>query len=125
MITQYVPCLSSKAWYKNQNDKKMARKSLQNSLDTSKGTMELTERKKERIIQIFNELRDKKCVGIKKWHRVLGELRFMGAADPSAAGLFRAMQLGLTHSEKNCVRITPYLRDHLMDFKMLAHSMTR
>ena len=55
--------------------------------------------KKERIIQIFNELRDKKCVGVKKWHRVLGELCFMGAGD--TAGLFGAMQLGLTHSEKN------------------------
>ena len=59
-----------------------------------------------------------------KWHRVLGELHFMGAAIPSAAGLFGAMQLGLTHSEKNRVWITPYLYDHLMDFEMLAHSMT-
>ena len=81
--------------------------------------------KKERIIQIFNELRDKKCVGIKKWHRVLGELRFMGAAIPGAASLFGAMQLGLTHSKKNCIWIMPYLHDHLMDFEMLAHSMTQ
>ena len=87
--------------------------------------MELTERKKEHIIQIFNELRDKKRMGVKKWHRVLGELRFMGAAVPSAAGLIIAMQLGLTHSEKNCVQITPYLRDHLMDFEMLTYSMTQ
>ena len=49
----------------------------------------------------------------------------MGAAVPSTAGLFGAMQLGLTHSEKNRVRITPYLCDHLTDFKMLAHSMTQ
>ena len=49
----------------------------------------------------------------------------MGAAVPSAAGLFGAMQLGLTHSEKNRIRITPYLHDHLMDFKMLAQSMTQ
>ena len=62
---------------------------------------------------------------MKKWHQVLGELRFMGAAIPSAAGLFRAMQLGLTHSKKNRVRITPYLCDHLTDFEMLAHSMTQ
>ena len=78
-------------------------------LNTSKGTMELTEWKKEHIIQIFNELQDKKCMGIKKWHCVLGELHFMGASIPGAAGLFGAMQLGLTHSEKNRVWITPYL----------------
>ena len=37
-------------------------------LDTHKGTMELTEWKKERVIQIFNELWDKKHIGVKKWH---------------------------------------------------------
>ena len=56
---------------------------------------------------------------------VLGELRFMGAAIPSAAGLFGVMQLGLAHSDKNRVRIMPYLCDHLTDFKLLAHSMTQ
>ena len=87
--------------------------------------MELTEWKKECVIQIFNELWDKKCIGIKKWHQVLGELHFMGAAIPGTAGLLGVMQLGLTHSEKNRVQITPYLRDHLTDFEMLAHSMTQ
>ena len=37
-------------------------------LDTHTGTMELTEWKKEHVIQIFNELRDKKCIRVKKWH---------------------------------------------------------
>ena len=78
-------------------------------LDTHKGTMKLTNQKKERVMQIFTELWDKKCVSMKKWQRVLGELRFMGAAIPGAASLFRAMQLGLTHSKKNRVQITPYL----------------
>ena len=49
----------------------------------------------------------------------------MGAAIPGAAGLFGAMQLGLTHSKKNRIWITPYLQDHLMDFEMLTHSMTQ
>ena len=68
-------------------------------------------------MQIFAELWDKQCIGIKNWHRVVGELRFMGAAIPGAAGLFGAMQLDLTHSEKNCVWITPYLHDHLTDLR--------
>ena len=79
-------------------------------LDMHKGTMELTDWKKECVMQIFMELWDKKCIGVKKWHQVLGELHFMGAAVcfmgaavPSAAGLFRVMQLGLTHSKKNCM----------------------
>ena len=88
--------------------------------------MELTEEKKEHIIQIFDELRDKKCISVKKsWHRVLGELHFMGAAIPGAAGLFGVMQLGRTHSEKNRVHIMPHLCDHLTDFEKLAHSLTQ
>ena len=94
-------------------------------LDMHSGTMELTERKKKHIMQIFDELGDKKRIGMKKWHRVLGELRFMGAAIPSAASLFGVVQLSLTHSEKNRVHITPYLCDHLTDFEMLSHSMTQ
>ena len=90
-------------------------------LDTDKGTIELTDHKKEQVMQIFGELWDKKWISIKKWHQVLGELRFMGAA--IAAGLFGAMQLGLTHSEKNHMWITPYLHDHLTDFEMLTCSM--
>ena len=90
-----------------------------------KGTMELTDHKKERVMQIFAELWDKKCISIKKWHQVLGELSFMRAAISGADSLFGAMQLGLTHSKKNCVQITPYMHDHLTDFKMLTHSMTQ
>ena len=37
-------------------------------VDTHKGTMELTNQKKEHVMQIFAELWDKKCIGVKKWH---------------------------------------------------------
>jgi hypothetical protein len=61
---------------------------------------------------------------MKKWQCVLGELRFMGAAIPGAAGLFGPMQLvGLKHADQHRVRITPYLYVHLSDFKVLAASM--
>jgi hypothetical protein len=86
--------------------------------------MELTERRKERVRHIFDDLRGKNRVSVKKWQRVLGELRFMGAAIPGAAGLFGAMQLGLKHTDQHRVRITPYLHDHLSDFEVLAESVS-
>ena len=92
-------------------------------LDTSEGTLELTDRRKARIETIFEDLRGKRRVSIKKWQRVLGELRFMGPAIPGSAGLFGAMQLGLKRADEHRVRITPYLRDHLEDFERLARSL--
>ena len=64
-------------------------------LDTSTGTLKLTDRRKARLATIFEELRDKCRISIRQWQRVQGELRFMGAAIPGSAGLFGAMQLGL------------------------------
>jgi hypothetical protein len=93
-------------------------------INTCSGTMELTNRRKERVQQIFEDLRGKKRVSVKKWQRVLGKLRFMGAAIPGSAGLFRVMQLGLKHADQHQVQITPYLWDHLTDFKMLAASVS-
>jgi len=93
-------------------------------LDTSTGTLELTDRRKARISTIFEELRGKRRVSVKKWQRIVGELRFMGLAIPGSAGLFGAMQLGLKQADQHRVRITPYLRDHLDEFKLLAHGLS-
>jgi hypothetical protein len=92
-------------------------------LDAGKGTLELTDRRKIRIATIFEDLRHKRRVSIKKWQRVLGELRFMGPAIPGSAGLFGAMHLGLKLADAHRVRITPYLRDHLSDFECLTLSI--
>ena len=70
-------------------------------LDTATGTLELTDRRKARLTTIFDDLRDKRRISTRKWQRVLGELRFMGAAIPGSAGLFGAMQLGLKLADKH------------------------
>jgi hypothetical protein len=49
----------------------------------------------------------------------------MGPAIPGSAGLFGALQLGLTHADKHRVKITSYLRDHLTDFEALARSISQ
>ena len=48
----------------------------------------------------------------------------MGPVVPGLAGLFGALQLGLTHSDKHRVKITRFLRDHLSDFETLARDIS-
>ena len=49
----------------------------------------------------------------------------MGPTMPRAAGLFGALQLGLSHANKHQVHITLHLQDHLTDFEALMHSITQ
>ena len=60
-------------------------------------------------MDIFADLCGRHRIGVKKWQRVLGELRFMGPAVPGSAGLFGALQLGLSHADKHRVKITRHL----------------
>ena len=48
----------------------------------------------------------------------------MGPAVLGLVGLFGALQLGLTHSNKHQVKITRFLRDHLSDFEALARDIS-
>ena len=70
-------------------------------LDSKWKMLELTEQHTKQIMDIFEDLRGQKRVGIKKWQHVLGELWFMGLVVPGSAGLFGALQLGLAHSDKH------------------------
>ena len=47
----------------------------------------------------------------------------MGPAVPGLAGLYGALQLGLTHSNKHQVKITRFLCNHLSDFEALARDV--
>ena len=48
----------------------------------------------------------------------------MGAMITGCAGLFGTLQWGLSHADKHHVCITSHLWDHLLDFKLLAQSIT-
>ena len=78
----------------------------------------------KRIIDIFKDLQGWNRVSVKKWQCVLEELQFMGLAVLGSAGLFGALQLGLTHSDKHHVKINHFLWDHLTDFKALARDIS-
>ena len=94
-------------------------------LDTSRGTLELTDWQKSRILAIFEDHHHKGQVGVKKWQQLLSELHFMGPAVPGASSLFGVLQLGLSHADKHCMCITLHLQHHLTDFEVLARSITQ
>ena len=76
------------------------------------------------IMDIFEDLHGWNRVRVKKWQQVLGELQFMGPVILGLAGLFSALQLGLSHSDKHWVKITRFLCNHLTDFKALARNIS-
>ena len=70
-------------------------------LDSKHKTLELTEQCAKRIMTIFADLSRRNWVGTKKWQCVLGELWLMGPVVLELAGLFGALQLGLSHLDKH------------------------
>ena len=92
-------------------------------IDTLSQTIELPEHRKERIKALFDDLRGKRRVGVRKWQKILGELRFVSLAVPGSGGLFSALQLGLKHADKHRVKITQHIRHHIDDFERLATSL--
>jgi hypothetical protein len=93
-------------------------------IDTLSQTIELPEHRKERIKSLFDDLRGKRRVGLRKWQKIIGELRFVSLAIPGSGGLFSALQLGLKHADKHRVRISQHIRHHIDDFERLATSLT-
>jgi hypothetical protein len=92
-------------------------------IDTVAQTITLPPHRVERLLDIFDSLRDKKRVSLKNWHGIIGELRSMVLAIPGGRGLFSALQHTLTLSERNRVRITQDVRDALDDFEILGCSI--
>ena len=93
-------------------------------LDLLRQQLELPAHRKELLAQIFTDLANRKRVSYKKWQRYLGLLRFVAEAIPGSKGLFCSLQLALTKSRENRIRITKGLRHHLDTFASLAASLS-
>jgi len=94
-------------------------------IDTVASTIMLPPHRHERLLAIFAELKGRRRVALKSWHKVLGELRSMVMAIPGGRGLFSALQSGLQHTDKHRVRISPEIRAQLDDFEHLANDLAK
>ena len=70
--------------------------------------LELPPHRKEALAKIFGELQAAKRISAKRWHKILGKLRFVSIAIPGSAGTFSALQLALNRSKG--VVCTPRIR---------------
>ena len=94
-------------------------------VDTIASTLELPPHRRERFFELLAEIpSSQKRVSLKKWHRVLGELRSMTIALPGARGLFSHIQAALkTADAKGRIRVTRHVHATLDDFRWLANSL--
>jgi hypothetical protein len=99
-------------------------------IDSVAMTLPMPPRRLARLSELLAEIpRSQKRLSIKKWHRLLGELRSMSIALPKARGLFSQLHVAGRTEEQGRVRLHLGFHDTLDDFRWLqrdlAHRPTR
>ena len=90
-------------------------------LDTQKETMELPNHRLVRLYEILESLpATRSRIALKKWHKILGELRSMAIAIPGLRGLFSLLQEAFRNVDKKRVKLSPALHGFLDDIRVLA-----
>ena len=89
-------------------------------INTSSMTIELPPHRQERLGEILASIpSNQKRISIKKWHKILGELRSMAIALPGARNMFSAMQNALTKAPKHRVALKKGVHQALADFQWM------
>jgi hypothetical protein len=93
-------------------------------LDTVRETIELPQRRLDRLRSILDELpRSRTRISISKWQQILGELRSMTLAVPGLRGFFSLLQEALRNVHQKRIRLTSSAHDFLDDIRWLVHSL--
>ena len=89
-------------------------------IDTVSMTIHLPPHRLERLGEILASIpATQKRTSVKKWHKVLGELRSMSLALPGARNLFSHMQHALSSKLKGRVALNKGVHDALDDFRWI------
>ena len=94
-------------------------------IDTIASTLELPPHRRERLFELLAEIPStQRRVSLKKWHKLLGELRSMTLALPGARGLFSHIQAAFRAIDpKGRIRVSRHVHATLDDFRWLAHNL--
>ena len=93
-------------------------------INTVAGTIELPPHRQERLTAIFKYLDKRRSVPLRKWHKILGELRSMVIGIPGSRGLFSMLQLALKRVDPDgTIPIDQPMKDQIDDFRQLAHQL--
>ena len=94
-------------------------------INTVAGTLTLPSHRQERLNQILASLPiTQKRTTVKKWHRLLGELRSMALALPGARNVFSAMQNALVLSKNSRIALRKGVHQSLNDFRWMADDIS-
>ena len=94
-------------------------------VDTVNLTIQLPPHREERLWEILNSIpRDQKRTSVKKWHKILGELRSMSVALPGSRNMFGRLQNALSLKEKGRVSLKKGVHQALDDFRWLASDLS-
>ena len=95
-------------------------------INTVTMTIHLPQHRAERLAEILSSIPiTQKRTSVKKWHKVLGELRSMALALPGARHLFSHMQHALSNKLKTRVTLSRGVHDALADFRWILNDLKR
>ena len=93
-------------------------------IDTVSGTVHLPPHRVERLAELLASIPPtQKRTSIKKWHRVLGELRSMSLALPGSRHLFSQMQHALLHKKGGRISLRKGVHDAVADFNWILSNI--
>ena len=96
-------------------------------IDTTAMTIHLPQRRVDRLEEILESIpRSQRRTSLKKWHKVLGELRSMTLAIPGARGLFSELQHAFKdRPAAHRLKLSKGVHDALDDFRLLFGDLAR
>lgn len=93
-------------------------------LNTVAMTVELPQHRQERLAEILASIPvTQKRIAVKKWHKILGELRSMALALPGARNMFSQMQLALSNKIGSRVNTNKGVHQALDDFRWMLNDI--
>jgi hypothetical protein len=94
-------------------------------VDTVSMTIHLPPHRIDRLWEILNSIpKSQKRTSMKKWHKVLGELRSMAIALPGARNMFGRLQSAIQPKSKTRVDLGKGVHQALDDFRWIAKDLT-
>ena len=95
-------------------------------INTAAMTLQLPPHRQDRLGQILASIPpSQKRTSVKKWHKLLGELRSMSLALPGARNVFSAMQNALVLSSSNRIALRKGVHQALADFQWMADDISQ
>lgn len=90
-------------------------------------TVELPQHRQERLGAILSSIPpSQKRIGVKKWHKLLGELRSMSLALPGAKGMFGMLQEALRSLDKRSrIALKKGVHQSIEDFKWMLDDISK